>query len=873
MIQKCTDIREGFVSLIVTDSKLESRRVALTVYRVPPNNPFTEEHKAKLSSRIQFLSQSTDREVIPVLEACFGPTTEGSDRMFWTISENIRGKSVSDMLEERTALDERIVVQIGLDCIACLQKYHAKDPSFLHGDITPESILQTGPALNPVFRLQPFTYRTFLLCLGESDDRTEFEKGEAFRSPAVVLGEAPRACDDIWSIGACLFSCLTRGAFPFASRKALVELQTPPALHEMKGCSLELVERVGDFMSKPQNRDSTAIQLSDAKSLLECVLVARQELVYHVYLSSPHTPALRDLSNQLCAKLKTERIGPQRESVRIFQGDYTTPRQCERSLYFLNNSLLFVPLVSEDEINAILETSNPTPEQQDSSQRNASIYSGFEEWKVAYREHVNDNSENLNGILPLICLPSNRESLTAFASTLPKEGIDPSGLVNAMLSFHCIESSKFLEESGEGLAGIAQQIQTAADSLAWMRRARTSQLRSQSSGSIGIDDGIVEVKVEGGPIGVKLSKNAPLKVLEILELPNGNPSPLKGKVDVGALLLGIDGRDTTQCSLADFKAVLMSESGSHILTFKTAASLRIEAASRAKSSVEKPRFKMPARVKEVSQRLSSTVPRLRSTNPTSPFANLISKISNTSPTIEPVEAIDPPVDEPLRPSTPPPPSATPELEQQPPQDAPILGRFAKVASFPVGRKAAVWAEKMRLIAGANSSSPMANLQAPKANVPKEVSIPEVNPHILCTQLVALREALVSKALSTPDPTTTTPTENSETDKPANDPEVQTSDTGVATDARPSQQTVEWTTVLDDAVQMIEYLASEVEKLRVASKKVREQILESGLNGGEPPSNGNPFGVEEGDEGANDTTQDSVKDRASSASSNVSFTDI
>ena len=49
---------------------------------------------------------------------------------------------------------------------------------------------------------------------------------------------------------------------------------------------------------------------------------------------------------------------------------------------------------------------------------------------------------------------------------------------------------------------------------------------------------MVKVRVEAGPIGVKLSHNSPLKVLDIVDLPDGRPSPLKGKVDIGSIVSG-----------------------------------------------------------------------------------------------------------------------------------------------------------------------------------------------------------------------------------------------------------------------------------------------------------------------------------------------
>jgi len=140
--------------------------------------------------------------------------------------------------------------------------------------------------------------------------------------------------------------------------------------------------------------------------------------------------------------------------------------------------------------------------------------------------------------------------------------------------------------------------------------------------------GIVEVNVPHGALGVKLSLLPPLKVLDILELPSGDPSPLAGKVPLGSIvrththgththalavsrsrakythilymyrhtpyvsrsacihkfslsltyralahalwsqLLGVDGRDITQCSLEDFRAVLLREAHEHVLMFK-----------------------------------------------------------------------------------------------------------------------------------------------------------------------------------------------------------------------------------------------------------------------------------------------------------------
>jgi hypothetical protein len=49
-------------------------------------------------------------------------------------------------------------------------------------------------------------------------------------------------------------------------------------------------------------------------------------------------------------------------------------------------------------------------------------------------------------------------------------------------------------------------------------------------------EGIIEVEVPSGPIGVKLTHGPPLKILGILELPNGEKSPLQDKVPINSIV-------------------------------------------------------------------------------------------------------------------------------------------------------------------------------------------------------------------------------------------------------------------------------------------------------------------------------------------------
>ena len=46
-------------------------------------------------------------------------------------------------------------------------------------------------------------------------------------------------------------------------------------------------------------------------------------------------------------------VGPQREPLRVCVGDASSPEKRQQSLDCLRNSLLFVPLISADEIHAL----------------------------------------------------------------------------------------------------------------------------------------------------------------------------------------------------------------------------------------------------------------------------------------------------------------------------------------------------------------------------------------------------------------------------------------------------------------------------------------------------------------------------------------
>ena len=154
-----------------------------------------------------------------------------------------------------------------------------------------------------------------------------------------IATQAPRPCDDIWSVGASLFACVSRSSPPFPTLGSLLD-ETPLDSKSLTSCSEAVREtlhrtlrysaakkklRFSEIPStqpltvtlfffssflfcrnrKPQPPDT---EMGDTRCMLERVLILRGEMVYHVFIASAHTAALSGFAQTLTLRLRTERV-------------------------------------------------------------------------------------------------------------------------------------------------------------------------------------------------------------------------------------------------------------------------------------------------------------------------------------------------------------------------------------------------------------------------------------------------------------------------------------------------------------------------------------------------------------------------------------
>jgi Protein kinase domain len=174
----------------------------------------------------------------------------------WIVMSYIKGRTLTDLVEQGHVLSERTIARIFLRVLGALTAAHRAD--VLHRDVKPDNIIisDAGKVVLVDFGIAHIGGRSSLTSnntlLGTVD----------FMAPERVAGKAPGPAADLWSLGITLFWVLERES-PFqrdaylATMRAIADLETPHLTYP--GTLAAIVTRLLD---KDPVRRMTADQLA-----------------------------------------------------------------------------------------------------------------------------------------------------------------------------------------------------------------------------------------------------------------------------------------------------------------------------------------------------------------------------------------------------------------------------------------------------------------------------------------------------------------------------------------------------------------------------------------------------------------------------------
>ena len=257
------------------DTELD-REVAVKELRVPEQ--VTDEERRVWYARMEREARAAARlrhgGIVTVYDRVMG-----DDGRPWIVMELVRGRSLEQLLAERTAIPPAEAAAIGLAMLDALTAAHAQ--GVVHRDIKPANVLLEDDRV---------LLTDFGIAALEGDvtiTRSGTVLGTpAYMSPEQVEGKSVTAASDLWSLGATLYAAVEgRRPFDGASHGAVfvaIATQQPPP----PTCGGPLAQVLDGLLRKnPDERLSPA----QARDLLNAALAPTAETAADV--PSPPVPA------------------------------------------------------------------------------------------------------------------------------------------------------------------------------------------------------------------------------------------------------------------------------------------------------------------------------------------------------------------------------------------------------------------------------------------------------------------------------------------------------------------------------------------------------------------------------------------------------
>ena len=148
-----------------------------------------------------------------------------TDQLYYYSMDYLEGESLQDKIDREKKLEVHETVKIGTQIARALQHIHSN--GLVHRDIKPSNIFITP---NGVSKIIDFGIAKML------NSKTVFTYSSVgspvYASPEQIQGENVTGKSDIYSLGVCLFYCLT-GEHPFTSSDILAKMfETPKDLKD-----------------------------------------------------------------------------------------------------------------------------------------------------------------------------------------------------------------------------------------------------------------------------------------------------------------------------------------------------------------------------------------------------------------------------------------------------------------------------------------------------------------------------------------------------------------------------------------------------------------------------------------------------------------
>jgi eukaryotic-like serine/threonine-protein kinase len=225
--------------------ELLQRDVAVKEVHFPPD--LTDEERERLAGRT--LSEARAVAAVDTHAAVRVFDVVEQDGRPWIVMELVRGRTLTEVLHERSALPPREVAGIGLTLLEALEVAHAA--GVLHRDVKPGNVLIGDDGR---IALTDFGIATVD---GERDGADTTTTGVIVGSPAYVApervhGEPATAASDLWSLGATLWTA-AEGRPPYAGDTSIAVLSAV-AMHDAPPCT-RCTGPLGDLLRGLLDRD------------------------------------------------------------------------------------------------------------------------------------------------------------------------------------------------------------------------------------------------------------------------------------------------------------------------------------------------------------------------------------------------------------------------------------------------------------------------------------------------------------------------------------------------------------------------------------------------------------------------------------------
>jgi serine/threonine protein kinase len=220
----------------------------------------SDEERAVLRERTLREARAAARLTHPCVTSVFDVVEDGGKP--WVVMEHVPSRSLQELVQEQGRLSPPEVARIGLDVLAAAEAAHAA--GIVHRDVKPANVLvgEDGHAHLTDFGIATTTGDSTLTTQGA------VLGSPSYMSPQRANGDDPQPADDLWSIGATLYTAV-EGHLPFdrqepmATLLAVVSEDPEPML---SAGPLEPVLR-GLLTKDPAARATVA----DARRMLEAV--------------------------------------------------------------------------------------------------------------------------------------------------------------------------------------------------------------------------------------------------------------------------------------------------------------------------------------------------------------------------------------------------------------------------------------------------------------------------------------------------------------------------------------------------------------------------------------------------------------------------